>query len=264
MTSRRLHTACKCIHRLENYADKTTTTGTLSKSVFISENHNIFVNLALEEWLYKNCDFSNRQILLLWRNTRAVVIGRHQNPWLELNSRRKDGSALTVVRRNSGGGAVYHDFENLNLSFLTSKKEYCRKYNLQTIIEALRKEWNIICNLNDREDIVLDGRKVIQSLHSVPITNNQMMFGGNSNEILDQVSGTASKLSSTNAYHHCTLLVDVDKTAMSTALHSKKVCQRLLVFDTFFSIITFRIFIGKYRHQIYKKQAVSSNESQRS
>lgn len=52
----------------------------IKKSVFISQSSDVFTNLALEDWLYKNFDFSRHHVLLLWANDPCVVIGRHQNP----------------------------------------------------------------------------------------------------------------------------------------------------------------------------------------
>ncbi|CAB0044769.1 unnamed protein product [Trichogramma brassicae] len=58
----------------------------IKKSVFISQSTDIYTNLALEDWFYRNYDFSKHHILLLWKNDPCVVIGRHQNPWLECNT----------------------------------------------------------------------------------------------------------------------------------------------------------------------------------
>lgn len=132
----------------------------LPKYVYISESNDIFVNLALEDWLYQNYDFSQQQILLLWRNKPAVVIGRHQNPWLEANVKLAEEKNVQIARRNSGGGAVYHDMENLNLSFFTSKESYDRKYNLKIITSSIKSEWGLNCEINNREDIVFDSKKV--------------------------------------------------------------------------------------------------------
>ena len=87
--------------------------------VFISQSTNIYENLALEDWLYKNWDFNKRHLLLLWRNSPCVVIGRHQNPYMEANLPYLESANVPVVRRNSGGGTVYHDLGNLNCSFFT-------------------------------------------------------------------------------------------------------------------------------------------------
>lgn len=52
----------------------------IKKSVFLSQSHDIFTNLALEDWLYRNFDFTTHHVLMLWTNDPCVVVGRHQNP----------------------------------------------------------------------------------------------------------------------------------------------------------------------------------------
>lgn len=112
---------------------QTCKTHTVAKSVYISKCTNIFTNLALEDWLYTNRDFTNHQLLMLWRNEPCVVIGRHQNPWLECNFPVLPNLGAHLARRNSGGGTVYHDMENLNLTFFTARHDYCRRKNLELI-----------------------------------------------------------------------------------------------------------------------------------
>lgn len=146
------------------YSEKNRSQSVL-KYVFVSESENIFENLALEDWLYENYDLSKREILLLWRNTPAVVIGRHQNPWLEANVEDSVSRGVEIVRRNSGGGTVYHDLGNLNLSFLTCRKAYDRVHNLEVIVKSLKKEWGVESRMNSRNDIMIGRKKVTQTIH---------------------------------------------------------------------------------------------------
>ncbi|CAL7947505.1 unnamed protein product [Xylocopa violacea] len=164
----------------------------IRKSVFISQSTDVFTNLALEDWFYKNYNFTNHHLLLLWRNDPCIVIGRHQNPWIEHNTQIAEKRGIVLARRNSGGGTVYHDNGNLNLSFFTPRERYNRKYNLEIITRALYREWGLKADINKREDIVVEEKY--------------------------KISGTAAKLGRPNAYHHCTLLVDVNKTALNLAL----------------------------------------------
>lgn len=93
-----------------------------NKVVFISQSTDIFSNLAFEGWLYKNCTFNDRHLLFLWRNSPCVVIGRHQNPFKEANLSYLDSAGVPLARRQSGGGAVYHDMGNLNCTFFTPRE----------------------------------------------------------------------------------------------------------------------------------------------
>lgn len=181
----------------EKRNQKDSNNDSIKKSVFISQSTDVFTNLALEDWLYRNFDFTNHHILLLWRNDPCVVIGRHQNPWLECDVRHTEKHEIALVRRNSGGGTVYHDNGNLNLSFFTPKERYNRRYNLDIITRALYREWGLNAAVNERDDIVVEGRY--------------------------KVSGTAAKLGKPNAYHHCTLLVASNKTLLSLVLQKKEV-----------------------------------------
>lgn len=65
---------------------------------------------------------ASTKILFLWQNSPCVVIGRAQNPWLECNLEAMDNDKIPMVRRQSGGGTVYHDYGNLNYTIISTKK----------------------------------------------------------------------------------------------------------------------------------------------
>lgn len=161
--------------------------------VLHSQSTDVYQNLALEDWIDANVDLQQRSILLLWRNRPAVVIGRHQNPWTECNLPAMRRAEIPLARRRSGGGTVFHDLGNLNLTFFTSKKAYDRQRNLRVITEALR--WlrpELDVQATDRFDILLNGHF--------------------------KISGSASRLSRKSSYHHCTLLHSADRSTLSTVL----------------------------------------------
>lgn len=83
---------------------KSSSSGGIKKSVFISQSYDVFTNLALEDWIYKNYNFEKHHVLMLWANDPCVVIGRHQNPFSEANVSQLVQNGVTMVRRNSGGG----------------------------------------------------------------------------------------------------------------------------------------------------------------
>lgn len=161
-------------------------------SVFLSQSHNVFTNLALEDWLYRNFRFGRHNVLMVWRNAPCVVIGRHQNPWREVNTHHLHAAGMPLARRNSGGGTVYHDMGNLNLTFFSSREQYDRAANLALVADALREGWGFDIAVNGRDDILLDNAF--------------------------KVSGTAAKLTRNAAYHHLTLMVNVDTASLHTAL----------------------------------------------
>lgn len=161
--------------------------------VLSSQSTDVYQNLALEDWIDANMDLQQRGILLLWRNRPAVVIGRHQNPWLECNLPAMRRAGIPLARRRSGGGTVFHDLGNLNLTFFTSKKAYNRQRNLKVVTEALRRiRPGLDVKATDRFDILLNGHF--------------------------KISGSASRLSRKSSYHHCTLLHSADRSALATVL----------------------------------------------
>lgn len=114
----------------------------------------------------------------------------------EANVTRLRNNGIELARRNSGGGTVYHDRGNINLTFFTPRERYNRNYNLNIITRALFREWEIRADISARDDITLNGNKI---------------------------SGTAAKLGRKNAYHHCTLLVNTDKSRLRDALCKENV-----------------------------------------
>lgn len=171
-----------------------------SKIGLVSTSNCIYHNLALEDYIYSKASFTDRGcILLIWLDDPCVVIGRHQNPWAELITNHCKRKNITIARRSSGGGTVYHDKGNINFSFMTNRKCYDRKKNLSLLCDHLNQLPNVNCFISPREDIVTN------------ITRD-------GSPVVAKVSGTAAKLSSKNAYHHCTLLVNSDLNQLRACL----------------------------------------------
>ena len=120
------------------------------------------INLALEEYCVRNLDFENKNYLLFYINEPSIIIGKHQNTIEEINSEYVKAKNIHVVRRVSGGGAVYHDHGNLNFSFMTKfdvKSLHNFKKFTQPVIDTLI-EMGINAELSGRNDIIVDGRKI--------------------------------------------------------------------------------------------------------
>ena len=119
------------------------------------------INLALEEYALRNFGESE-DYLLFYINGPSIIIGRNQNTLEEINDEYVRENGIHVVRRMSGGGAVYHDEGNLNFSFITNyKKENLHNFKKFTkpVIQVL-KEMGVNAELSGRNDILAEGRKI--------------------------------------------------------------------------------------------------------
>ena len=155
-----------------------------------TDNTYPYRNLAMEEYMTAHVP-DGTCILFLWQNRHTVVIGKNQNCWKEcrVNFLEEEGGYL--VRRLSGGGAVFHDLGNLNFTFIVRKPDYDVDRQLQVILEAVRM-LGIQAEKTGRNDITVEGRKF---------------------------SGNAFYQSGDCCYHHGTLLIHADKDNMSRYLN---------------------------------------------
>lgn len=119
------------------------------------------INLAIEEYALKHLDI-NESYLLFYINEPSIIIGKNQNTIEEINTEYVEANSLHVVRRLSGGGAVYHDLGNLNFSFIT-KDDGESFHNFlkftEPVINALKK-MGVNAELSGRNDLTVDGRKI--------------------------------------------------------------------------------------------------------
>jgi lipoate---protein ligase len=119
------------------------------------------INLAIEEYALKNLDI-NETYLLFYINEPSIIIGKNQNSVEEINTEYVESNGIHVVRRLSGGGAVYHDLGNLNYSFITKDDgdsfHNFRKFT-EPVIAAL-KQMGVNAELSGRNDILAEGRKI--------------------------------------------------------------------------------------------------------
>lgn len=153
-------------------------------------------NLAFEEYCFKHLDLKEDYVIL-WINGPAIIIGKNQNTVEEVNSDYVKEKEIKVVRRITGGGAVYHDLGNLNFSIISmssdSEKIDFKKYNIP-IVKSLEK-LGINCELSGRNDITLDGKKF---------------------------SGIAQSVWKKRVLNHGTLLFDTELDVLSNALNVKQ------------------------------------------
>lgn len=162
----------------------------------INNSNNPYFNLALEEYFLKHKDLKE-DILILWQNEPVIVVGKNQNTYEELNLEYVDSNNIKVVRRLSGGGAVYHDFGNLNF----------------TVIENNARE--------HRNDFTFFSLPVISCLDKLGV---KATFSGRNDILINnkKFSGNAQYFHRDKLLHHGTILLMSDLTVLSKALKVKK------------------------------------------
>lgn len=150
-----------------------------------------YFNIAAEEYVLKNFE---RDCFMLWRNEPCIIVGKHQNTLAEINLDYVNQKSIKVVRRLSGGGAVFHDLGNLNFTFIATSEPGnlvdFRKFTLP-ILQVLDK-LGVNAIFSGRNDLTIDGRK----------------FSGNAEHVLKN-----------RVLHHGTLLFSSEMADLSSALN---------------------------------------------
>ena len=159
------------------------------KHIYISQIHDPYLNLAVEERIFDTIPAGDRA-LLLYVNGPCVVMGKHQNPWLEVNLSAMHVTGTPLVRRISGGGTVYHDPGNLNFSFIGPRSHFDRLENLRIIQEGLSR-LGIEATVTESYDLYAHGAKI---------------------------SGNSFCFRKEKALHHGTVLIDADMTTLRALL----------------------------------------------
>ena len=135
-----------------------------------------YVNLALEEFCFNNL---SDDVFMLWQNDNTIVVGKYQNTVQEISNSYVEQNKISVVRRLSGGGAVYHDLGNLNFSFIRENRDtdtgFRFEHFTEDIIELLAG-LGVKAEFNSRNDLVIDGKKF--SGNSQYIKNNKTLHHG--------------------------------------------------------------------------------------
>lgn len=118
---------------------------------------NAYFNLAMEEYFLKN---TTEDIFMLWRNESAIIVGKNQNTLSEINYEYVKENKIKVVRRQSGGGAVFHDLGNINFTFISCNDNTFSDFKRFTmpIIDALAT-LNIHAEFSGRNDLLIDNQK---------------------------------------------------------------------------------------------------------
>lgn len=162
----------------------------------VNKSNNPAYNIALEAYAFREL-LSEDEIFILWINEPAIIIGKHQNTIQEINKEYIDAHGIHVARRLSGGGAVYHDLNNLNYTIISNKSEegaFDFKTFSQPVIETLA-DLGVKAEFTGRNDLEIKGKKFCG--------NAQAYYKG-------------------RMMHHGCLLFDVDMTVLGDALKVSK------------------------------------------
>lgn len=162
----------------------------------VNNSHNPAYNVALEAYAFREL-LAEDELFILWINEPTIVIGKHQNAIEEINKTYTDEHGIYVVRRLSGGGAVYHDLNNLNYTIISNKSQegaFDFKTFSQPVIETLA-DLGVTATFTGRNDLEIDGKKFCG--------NAQAYYKG-------------------RMMHHGCLLFDVDMTVLGNALQVSK------------------------------------------
>ncbi len=150
-------------------------------------------NLAMEEYLYRTIGQEHPGYFLLWQNRPSIIVGRFQNTAQEVNRPFVEERGIAVVRRISGGGAVYHDLGNINYTFIVPNDEgnpFDFARHAKPVVDALAA-LGVKAEFNSRNDLAIDGKKF---------------------------SGSAQHMDRRRLLHHGTLLFDSDLSVLALAL----------------------------------------------
>lgn len=160
----------------------------------ISDNTDAYFNLASEEYLLKHTE---EDIFYLWRNDNAIIVGTNQNALSEINVEYVKEKDIKVVRRLTGGGAVYHDLGNINYTFIENNKKGFNDFRgfCEPITKALN-EMGVEAEFSGRNDMTIQGKKF---------------------------SGTAQCKHKERVMHHGTLLFSSKKADISGALKPRDI-----------------------------------------
>lgn len=177
---------------------------------YTSTSNDPYLNLSIEHYLLEKSP-PRSNILYTYINRPCIVIGRNQNPWLEVNLAALTEPTNTfgnvdLVRRRSGGGAVFHDEGNVNWTVICPADTFTRDKHAEMIVRALRSAGIDRARVNERHDIVLDqgsghSNAELEDLHRTAYTSQDP------SERPLKVSGSAYKLTKGRALHHGTCLL---------------------------------------------------------
>ena len=143
----------------------------------VSDYKNPYFNIALEEYLFSSDKFRD-DIIIVWRNEKSIFLGKNQNPYVEIAHSLINDRKIPLLRRISGGGTVYHDLGNVNMTFIQKNVKLDKidfiKYT--KFMQEMLGYFGVKATYSDRKDLLVDGKKVSGSAQC--IRGNKCLYHG--------------------------------------------------------------------------------------
>lgn len=143
----------------------------------VSDYKNPYFNIALEEYLFSSDDFGD-DIIIVWRNEESIFLGKNQNPYVEIEHSLINNRKIPLLRRISGGGTVYHDLGNVNMTFIQKNVKLDKidfiKYT--KFMQKMLDYFGVKATYSDRKDLLVDGKKISGSAQC--IRGNKCLYHG--------------------------------------------------------------------------------------
>ena len=162
----------------------------------VNNNQDPYFNIALEEYLFSSKKF-NDDIIIIWRNKESIFLGKNQNPYVEIMHNLINSREIPLLRRISGGGTVYHDLGNINMTFIQKniKLDQINFIEHTKFMQEMLISFGIDAMYSDRKDLLVDGKKI---------------------------SGSAQCIRGDKCLYHGTLLFDANLDNLNKYLNSNK------------------------------------------
>ncbi|MCR4660042.1 MAG: lipoate--protein ligase [Bacteroidales bacterium] len=164
--------------------------------IVVSDQTDPYLNVAVENYLLAQ-PVHDTVTLYLWRNHRTVVIGRNQNPFAECNLERLEADGGHLMRRGTGGGAVYHDGGNINFSFVAPHNLYSTERQFAVVAAALA-HFGLEAEVSGRNDMLCNGRKFSGNAFSVgrhnKLHHGTLLIAGNMTDLQRYLKPKPAKL----------------------------------------------------------------------
>lgn len=199
---------------------------------FISSSHDISYNLALEEYIFDT--YRNGTYLLLWKNEPSLVIGKFQNVYQEVNLKAVAESDVKIVRRNTGGGTVFHDLGNLNYSLIMDyKPSEFGQYDLYIgpVIRALN-QLGVPAHKRNKSDIAVGRQKISGSAQTVfrnrILHHGTLLFDSDLSILYELLKPTSGRIESKSIKSVRSQVVNIKRYLQDPSMTMKELEQFLL------------------------------------